>query len=630
MDITVSRASAQSPVDISDLIGDTSPSNVVTFPRHALAAFHGQQRWTPRPDGRQVTFKPDSAATFHEASSAGKPVRVILGGGLSAITLHNCAVNGQLESWASEIVDTLDSYTETVNGNVHIYLNLKPCNFALKAKKPKYKMTEFRLTLTTADGDCPVGGSVVRDASIKGLTSEKANAVIAIAKKSKVPLKLDVGDNGKIKQTLDNASNILSRHERMRGVFAYDQFFDRTRVMRQPDGEHFKGEHWRRGTVTDAHEADTRAWLSASSQYGGMGTSFTKGDVHDAMNRAGRENAFHPIQQWFESLPEWDGEPRMNCLFIDYLGCPDTHYHRQAAVMWMVAAVARVYEPGHKFDYMPIIEGPQGARKSTFVKALGGEWAGDPDLDWSNPQKLMEQTAGHWIIEVGELASMNKAETTDLKSAISKTEDTSRMAYATNAITRKRQFVLIGTTNDSQYLRDPTGNRRFWPIKCNKTMADPIDIDSLLEERDQIWAEALDVYFKWRSTKPQGDLPLTLTGEAIDEASALQTSRMTESAEESLAGQIEAWLDTPLGVEFDDLDGDVPQVYRNATCIAQIWREMMGRDGAPLQVDATRIGKAFSMLTNWERSANGERHPDLHSRYGKTRVYTRKAQPEIC
>ena len=436
-------------------------------------------------------------------------------------------------------------------------------------------------------------------------------------------LTVDRDSNGNVKKTPHNAATILVQHTKMRGVFAFDEFHDRVRIVRRPEGRHFTGKHWEGGVLSDAHSDDVRMWFSASPVFNdGIGTDFPADMVDSAIKFAARRNRVHPIRDWLESLPEGDGEIcRTEGLFVDYLGCPNTPYHREAARLWLIAAVARVYEPGHKFDFMPIIEGAQGARKSTCVKTLGGEWFGAPTIDWSNSQKMIEQTEGYWIIEVGELATLNRGEANDVKECIVKTEDRARMAYARNPVSRRRQFVFMGTTNDEQYLRDPTGNRRYWPIKSTATQAQPIDTDALESAIPALWAEALFLYRWMREERPNGDLDLSLSSEAEMEARALQGSRKAETAEDVLAGQIEAWLARPIGAEFDDIDRDVPKRYRSATCTAQIWTEMLDGRGAVPHSEAMKIGKALALI-GWKRSNGSSEHRELKS-YGRCVVYSR-------
>ncbi|WP_322414326.1 virulence-associated E family protein [Mesorhizobium huakuii] len=569
-------------------------------------------------------FKPDGGTTFAMASATGKQVRFIVGNGIGVITLHNCVADGVIEPWAKELVESCNSYAEVSGGTVNIFV--RGCQHLGKDKRGKliHKWSKGRVSIATADADCPVSGARVGAADLSGATKETWQAVMSAAPLSHSGrIRLDLDANQNVKKTPDNASNIVTHHAVMQGVFAWDEFFERTRVQRQPDGKHFTGKHWEGGIFSDAHADDVRTWLSASSLNGGIGADFSKDITHLAIGRAARENLIHPIRDWLTSLPSWDGVDRVETLFIDYLRCPDTLYHREAALLWLVAAVARVFEPGHKFDFMPIVEGPQGSRKSTFVAAIGMEWGGAPTIDWSNSQKMIEQTQGYWIIEVGELASLNKAEANDVKESLVKTEDRARLAYAHEPVSRRRQCVFMGTTNDDQYLKDPTGNRRYWPIKTAATAADPIDIDRLKKKLPSIWAEALFLYEAMRDGQREGPLNLSLSREAEREAAVLQASRRAESDVEILAGQIEAWLGQP----ESDFDIDEPKRYRTTTCTAQVWREMLQRDGSPAQLDAMRIGKALATLTGWKRSPGPVFRDDLKAKYGRVIAYDKEPEP---
>ena len=164
----------------------------------------------------------------------------------------------------------------------------------------------------------------------------------------------------------------------------------------------------------------------------------------------------------------WDNlGPRR--LFVDYLGCPEDEYHRETARLFLLGAVARAFCPGHKFDFVPILEGAQGAGKSTFIRILGLDWAGELAVDFHDNNKVIEAMQGLWIIEIAELQGFSKADTTTLKATVSRTHDKARLAWDRNPRDYPRQCVFIGSTNDDDYLRDPTGGRRFWPIRCKPT-----------------------------------------------------------------------------------------------------------------------------------------------------------------
>ena len=199
-------------------------------------------------------------------------------------------------------------------------------------------------------------------------------------------------------------------------------------------------------------------------------------------------NTVHPPNEYFdEAQRRWDGQSRADTWLIDCAGAPDTPYVRAVSRLVLVAAVRRVRQPGCKFDEMMILEGPQGAMKSSAIKALcpKPEWFGD-NLPLNADSKLIiERTAGKLIVEAPELRGMTAQDHNTLKMMLSTQCDESRMAYQRETEAVPRQFIIIGTTNDDAYLRDPTGARRYWPILIMQ-----FDIAKLVDMRDQLWAEA--------------------------------------------------------------------------------------------------------------------------------------------
>lgn len=200
-----------------------------------------------------------------------------------------------------------------------------------------------------------------------------------------------------------------------------------------------------------------------------------------------RLNSFHPVVDYLDGLPAWDGENRCETWLINYGGAPDTPYVRAVSRLVLVAAVRRVRQPGCKFDEMLILESSQGVGKSTAIKTLC------PNIDWfadnfrldGDTKKMIEQTMGKWIVEAGELRGMSARDQNDLKAYLSSTHDEARMAYAREPQRLARQFIVIGTTNDTQYLKDHTGDRRYWPVTIGV-----FNIEGLSLIRDQLWAEA--------------------------------------------------------------------------------------------------------------------------------------------
>jgi len=222
-----------------------------------------------------------------------------------------------------------------------------------------------------------------------------------------------------------------------------------------------------------------------------FGVHFTKDISRDAARVLAEENAFHPVKEYFEKVQEqWDGKGRIDRWLIDYLGAEDgvedTPFVRAAGALMLIAMVRRIRQPGAKYDEMVVLEGPQGNEKSTALKILAGEeWFTDEADLGKDVKRLIEDTEGKMLIEVGELASFRRSDVNQLKKVLSKTTDRARMAYGFFSEERKRQFVLVGTTNEERYLVDRTGNRRFWPVKTSK-----IKIEDLKRDRDQLWAEA--------------------------------------------------------------------------------------------------------------------------------------------
>jgi predicted P-loop ATPase len=199
-----------------------------------------------------------------------------------------------------------------------------------------------------------------------------------------------------------------------------------------------------------------------------------------------RRNRRHPVREFLDDLA-WDGTPRLDRWLSTYMGAKETEYTRAVGALVLVAAVRRVRKPGCKFDEMVVLEGPQGGFKSTALKVLAilEDWFSDDLPLNAKPQQFIEQTVGKWIVEAGELKGMRKGDVDSLKSCLSRQRDRSRMAFGHLPLERARQFVIIGTTNSDRYLKDNTGNRRFWPVRVGE-----VKIDDLRRDREQLWAEA--------------------------------------------------------------------------------------------------------------------------------------------
>ena len=233
---------------------------------------------------------------------------------------------------------------------------------------------------------------------------------------------------------------------------------------------------------TDTDDAGLRWYLE--SNYGITSTN----KIIDGVNLIAEENAENKVATRLQST-QWDGEKRLETLFIDYLGCEDNVYTREVSEKSLVAAVRRAIFGGIKWDNMPILIGPQGVGKSTFLKILGMEWYNDSLVNVEG-KDACELIQGSWILEMGELSSLRKSELNLVKNFLSRTDDIFRASYGQKY---PRRCAFFGTANDTNFLRDETGNRRFWPIDCFIHKPIKSIFNDLKDELEQIWAEACEL-----------------------------------------------------------------------------------------------------------------------------------------
>jgi predicted P-loop ATPase len=289
-----------------------------------------------------------------------------------------------------------------------------------------------------------------------------------------------VTKQGEPKALLANAAYALRLAPEWLGVLAYDKFAHRTVAIRPPPWL-FGQSSWAPRDWTPDDDLKTTEWLQYQNIAVGLDIA------QQAIETVARGSQFHPVIDYLNGL-EWDGTPRLDAFFSDYFGTERNLYSETASRISLIAAVARIRDPGCKVDTVPILEGPQGTFKSTAIKGMFCPWFTDEISDLGSKDAAM-QTAGVWAIELAELDSMNRAESSRVKSFISRRTDRFRPPYGKRLIECDRQCVFWGSTNGDRYLRDETGGRRFLPIKTGR-----IDVAGLERDRDQIFAEAVRLY----------------------------------------------------------------------------------------------------------------------------------------
>lgn len=418
-------------------------------------------------------------------------------------------------------------------------------------------------------------------------------------------------DGKTIKSTAPNFSLIFNNDPRLKDRFKYDAFACREYVTATVP--------WRKVTekvgVEDHDLAGLRSYVE--SVYGMSSPQ----KLDDALTLEVHRRSYHPVRDYLKSL-KWDGVERIETLFIDYLAAKDTVYTREVARKMMIGAVARVMRPGTKFDQATVLVGPQGCGKSTLCAKLGGDWYSD-SFAGVEGNAAYEAIQGVWIMEMGELAKLKKADVEPIKQFIGTTEDRFRPAYARKVATFKRQNIFIGTTNSKNFLRDTTGNRRFYPIDVKRGRKNLFGDDSELDrERDQLWAEAYHYY------KKHEPLILSKEAEALGDIEREEHSEIDERT-----GLIGDYLDMLLPTNWETmglnerrryiLDSDLRadgKVRRESVCLSEVWCECFGKDPDGLNKYNTRdVSEAVAAVKGWESGLSTEMFP----LYGRQRYYVR-------
>lgn len=372
--------------------------------------------------------------------------------------------------------------------------------------------------------------------------------------------KLTRNSNDIIEKSISNAVTILTNDKDLKNNMVFDRFSNRFLITQRLP--------WDRKNInyprlwTDSDDAELRLYLERFYE------KFKGKDViNDALLVLKNRNSINVAQEYFKNLPKHDGVPRLDNLFIEYLGAENSEYTKTVTRKIFVAAVARVItERPIKFDTMLILTGPQGIGKSTILSKIAGDWFTDNIVDFQSKDTLLI-LQNCIIAEVAELQSFKKADVNTLKMFLGQTTDKFRAPYERREEEHPRHCVFFGTTNDKEFLRDATGNRRYWPVDCGVNKAKKSVFIDLDNERDQIWAEAKSLFEKGEK--------LFLDEKIENEARQRQRERLEEDPWESA---VIDYLNQEIHSDWYDkgLDATGKMVLRDRVSVSEILTDCLG------------------------------------------------------
>lgn len=445
--------------------------------------------------------------------------------------------------------------------------------------------------LVCADKEC-VKDMVTPDADLDDF-DDYGDAVKSDITEEVTDLVWDLDGKGNKQVTVNNFVNAFKSDPLLNGLLAYDMLKE-TIVFTRPS---FTAKGSKKGDLVN--DTDISIIKGHIERIHGI---YNDAKLNDAIEQVSSDNAFHPIKLYLESLT-WDGVPRIDTFLVEYMGAEDNAYTREAFRKMLLAAVTRIYEPGRKFDTALVFYSEQGVGKSTLIQRLSKGWFNDSLTNLSGKESY-EAIQFAWLVELAELSALRKSDVEAVKNFISKREDTYRGAYARRVKTHKRQCVFFGSTNDDEFLKDATGNRRFFPVGVKRTgktrlIFEP-EFDALV---DQLWAEAMEGY---------------MLGEALtlsDEAEAIAGGTREEFTERTpIQGLIEEYLDRLFPADYEDrflvqrlefLNGDLGEEgteTKNSFSLIELWTEALGRRKDEYTVvKARELSNAVKALKGWKR-----------------------------
>lgn len=420
--------------------------------------------------------------------------------------------------------------------------------------------------------------------------------------------------------SIPNIVLVLENDPAVRGVVAYNELTGRKVLRRDAPWRRLEPEE--RGSGSMWRDSDDSNLRSFFEKYYKM---VSRDKIRDASNIVMVKNAYHPVRGYLEKLT-WDGVERADRVLIEYLGAEDSPYVRAVTRTWLLAAVARVYQPGIKFDNVLMLIGPQGLGKSTVAARLGGPWFTD-SFSTVQGKEAFEQLRGYWIVEMAELAATKKADAENVKHFITKTDDTYRPAYAENIVSFPRQCVFFGTSNEDNILRDATGNRRFWTVAVKGIVpgddlashtASGEQVFALLtqDKVDRIWAEVVSW---WKMGVRSLHLPADMTEQLLE-----NQEQFIER--DPIMGAIEEYLNKPLPAAWDTRTKEQRRAYyagtdfgsqavaekdgvqRDIVCVAEMAYEMGLAIDMRLSVqESRRYTNILKSMPGWTVAGNQRR-----------------------
>lgn len=430
---------------------------------------------------------------------------------------------------------------------------------------------------------------------------------------------LEHSKSGKIQCTIANIITILENDPSFSGRLVHNLFSGANTII--------GGAPWNKQASqwSDADDANLRVWMERNYDIVG------KEKIADGLTAVFTKHSFHPIRDYLNSLT-WDGVPRLEHLIIDYIGAEDNELNRTMTRKHFTAAVARVFQPGVKYDQCLIFTGPEGVGKSTLLAKMGGAWFND-SITTTEGKEGMEQLRQAWIIEMGELVGLKRSEVETVKAYLSKRIDIYRAPYGRRTVEYPRQCVFCGTTNESHFLKGDTGNRRFWVINIVPSLRKHYNwVKALDRDRDQLWAEAVHCYRQGEKLYLDTEMEL---------AARQRQMEYNDDSDDPMTAMLHKFLDTKLPVDWatrdiasrrlwlnspDPLDATGTEV-RDRVCAAeficeQLKRELTDKDFKYL---ARRVTKMIEEIPGWEKMSSTRHAASL---YGIQRGFKRTVNPD--